>query len=380
MPTVNRQAPDKTHTQSMRFRKPQWTKDESKKWVVEHDGFIDGYDETENEHRWRQYDPDYEKFDYRTLENNLPAGVYFITGYKKGSRAFMQNKLVRVLTSLCCDPWLITPYMHRLMTDIVYAHSVCGIMEAEQHLIAKDYEDDECESSYMVESGVAIFNVDGVIGRKVAPIMQSSGMVSVDLLQKYLMEAKDRKDVNCAMMIFDSPGGTARGIPECAEAVRSFAQVKPIFSFVDGQCCSAAYWLASQTDCICATPSSDVGSIGVYCAVLDESRSFSNAGKEVQVFKSGDYKGMGLPGTSLTSEQKKMIQASVDRIGVDFRQAVRDGRNTISKQISDEVMQGQAFAAADAKQTGLINEVCDLDSSMRLLLAAKDKISARSQK
>lgn len=82
MPDVGRKAPEgKTHTQSMRFKEAQWTKSDSKKWVKGHDGYVDGYERSENEHRWRQYDPDNSKFHYRQFDKNLPAGVYFIVGY-----------------------------------------------------------------------------------------------------------------------------------------------------------------------------------------------------------------------------------------------------------------------------------------------------------
>ena len=84
MPEVNRKAPEgKVHTQSMRFKKDKWTKTEAEKWVKEHDGYIDGYDEALNEHRFRQYDPEDDKFEYRALTKDLPKGVYFIVGYPK---------------------------------------------------------------------------------------------------------------------------------------------------------------------------------------------------------------------------------------------------------------------------------------------------------
>jgi ATP-dependent protease ClpP protease subunit len=65
----------------MRFEKAKWSKDASRKWVKDHDGFTDGYEETENEHRWRQYDPDSEHFHYRRFDETLPDGVYFINGF-----------------------------------------------------------------------------------------------------------------------------------------------------------------------------------------------------------------------------------------------------------------------------------------------------------
>jgi ATP-dependent Clp protease protease subunit len=69
MPKVGREAPDEEHTQSVVFEKSaDWTEASSKKWCEEHDYYTDGMDETKTQFRYRQYDPDYEKFIYRNQE------------------------------------------------------------------------------------------------------------------------------------------------------------------------------------------------------------------------------------------------------------------------------------------------------------------------
>jgi ATP-dependent Clp protease protease subunit len=82
MPNVEREAPDEEHTQSVVFEKSadtpkstgcfaesaDWTEASSKKWCEEHDYFTDGMDENKTQFRYRQYDPDYEKFVYRNQE------------------------------------------------------------------------------------------------------------------------------------------------------------------------------------------------------------------------------------------------------------------------------------------------------------------------
>lgn len=66
MPNVNRTAPDKQHVQSLVFSKEyNWTRDKARKWALDNKYFTDGYDETENSHRFRQYDPQAKRFTYR---------------------------------------------------------------------------------------------------------------------------------------------------------------------------------------------------------------------------------------------------------------------------------------------------------------------------
>ena len=62
-------------------------------------------------------------------------------------------------------------------------------------------------------------------------------------------------------LAINSPGGTVTGVEEIANQVRSMS--KPTMAYTEGEMCSAAYWIASQSDAVFATPSARVGSIGV---------------------------------------------------------------------------------------------------------------------
>jgi len=69
MPTVNRQAPNKRHTQSWLFsREKGWTAINSRQWLQERGKYTDGHHKTATYHRWRQYDPDDDRFEYRNQD------------------------------------------------------------------------------------------------------------------------------------------------------------------------------------------------------------------------------------------------------------------------------------------------------------------------
>ena len=84
MPRVNRHytGTEKSHVQSVRFKKDSWTEAEAKNWCKDHDYFVDGFDDSETEYRFRQYDPNSDKFRYMAKESGK-AGLYFILGFKK---------------------------------------------------------------------------------------------------------------------------------------------------------------------------------------------------------------------------------------------------------------------------------------------------------
>ncbi len=85
------------------------------------------------------------------------------------------------------------------------------------------------------------------------------------------MRPVQRDDIKAVFLDIDSPGGTVAGTPELAAAVASLNERKPVYAFSSGLMCSAAYWIASQARAIYATPSAQVGSIGVVQAVIDNS-------------------------------------------------------------------------------------------------------------
>jgi protease-4 len=192
-----------------------------------------------------------------------------------------------------------------------------------------------------------------------------------------LVSAGNDDMIDSIVMIFDSPGGVAMGVSEVGTTIANINAKKPVVSYVDGLCCSAAYWLASQSSGIYATQSAEVGSIGAYMAVLDRTRQLEEEGIKVDMFRSGKHKGMGYPGTRLSDEQRTMLQDRIDGLGKDFKQAVRSGRG---KNISDEVMQGQSFSADAAIRHALIDNIADFATAIRDAGAlGKQKLSRRGK-
>ncbi len=101
MPNVGRSAPNKSHTQSVLFSKDTgWSKAGSKKWVKDHDNFTDGYEETDSLHRWRQYDPNGEKFRYRNKvveKRDEKTSITLVLGFPKSREFEMNDKLLMAI-------------------------------------------------------------------------------------------------------------------------------------------------------------------------------------------------------------------------------------------------------------------------------------------
>lgn len=275
------------------------------------------------------------------------------------------NKLPRILSSLCIDPWLIDGRMHQVLTDIVTAHAFGGEGEQEQHAKAEIYLPKGEKSSVEVQGSIAIIPMDGVLVRKFSRVLNSSGVTSTDVLERTFRQVAEDDSIKAVVLYVDSPGGEVKGVPEAAAALRNLEAKKPVIAYTDGQLASGAYWIASQATAIYASKSADTGSIGVYVAYLDKTRMAEMMGIKVELFKAGKFKGMGVAGTPLSEDQRALIQERVDGIAVEFKYDVVAGRARAGKKILPETMQGQSFTTADAIARGLVDGAASMEQALR---------------
>lgn len=212
-----------------------------------------------------------------------------------------------------------------------------------------------------VDGATAFIHIDGAIDR------------NLSALDRLCFDATDLNDVNRAIdriasdssiknvqFNFNSPGGTVNGVPETAgritwlgDSIANGGAGKNTQAFVDGMCCSAAFWLACACHQTLQTPSSFSGSIGVYMALLDESRRLENLGVKVETIKDGKLKAAGAPWKALTDEERAHYQEITNQIGTLFRAAVTSKR----PDVSIDTMQGQSFFGTAALAAGLVDGI-----------------------
>ena len=205
---------------------------------------------------------------------------------------------------------------------------------------------------YVVD-GIGVIPIVGVIGKGLSPMEKMMGAVDVNDIADAVDAFAASPEVNSIALQISSPGGTVTGVEELANKVRNLQ--KPSMAYTDSEMASAAYWIGSATDRVVASPSSTVGSIGVYLAIPDYSKAAEMAGIKMVVLKSGKFKGAGIEGTSLNADQVSNLQASVDGIHTDFKAAV----NAKRKMVQADSMEGQTFSGKQAASNGLVGALAD---------------------
>lgn len=210
------------------------------------------------------------------------------------------------------------------------------------------------------ENGIAVMQLHGPVIKDInwdflyeiyGRFADGIKVIDANIVINELDNLRKNSDVKGLVIDVNSPGGMVVGTPEMGEAIREVRKEKPIVSSVSTMAASAGYWLASQTGYIVASPSSRVGSIGVFLALLDDSGLMEKMGLKLEVIKAGKLKAIGLG--KLEDEQREFLQAGVDQMHIEFKEAVEDGMG-LNTDVS--LMEGQAVVAKDAVNK-LVNEV-----------------------
>jgi len=187
------------------------------------------------------------------------------------------------------------------------------------------------------------------------------GVVDTNEVSAAVDAALADPDIKAVVLVVNSPGGSADGIPDLSDKVKSLADAKTLIAQVDGMAASAAYWVASQASKIYSNQLDMIGSIGVKMVLYDESKAFEQAGIKPVIIDTGEFKSAGTPGTAITDSQKADFQKIVDQYFAAFVVAVKRARADIDLK---ETTTGKVYLAQEAKKLGLIDGIQSLSDTL----------------
>lgn len=219
-----------------------------------------------------------------------------------------------------------------------------------------------------VFGSVGIIHINGVIDKGMSDFEAEcyGGCDLNDVCNALGMFAADPR-IERIVLAINTPGGSATGVSETAARIAAMRDTHEIHAFIDNQCCSAGYWIASQCDWIACAPSAITGSIGVYMALLDQTKALEMDGLKVNLIKAGRLKAMGASFKELTDEERALLQKSCDALYAEFTLAC-----SANRAISNESMQGQSMTGKDALAANVVDELTSmtLDEYVASLLLA----------
>jgi signal peptide peptidase SppA len=236
-------------------------------------------------------------------------------------------------------------------------------------------------SSNVQGNGVAVVPIKGVI----TPYMDLFAMIfggggaTVGGIRSGVRAAVADPDVKAIVLDIDSPGGQVDGIPELAADILQARESKPIVAVANHMIGSAAYWIASQAHEIVASPSSEVGSIGVYQLHKDVSENMAAAGVKPTLISAGKYKVEGNPYEPLNPDALAAAQQAVDDFYGMFTAAVATGRShsaaeVTSQDVQDGYGEGRTLTAKRAVKADLADRVGTLSETVSRLSGGRSRI------
>lgn len=216
---------------------------------------------------------------------------------------------------------------------------------------------------------VAIVPITGMITSD-AFIGWLVGGMSPDALVCALQEAIDDPQITAILLLVNSPGGEISLLTETAATIRQLRTIKPITAIARPLAGSAAYWLAAQATTVLATPSADVGSVGVFCCHYDYSGLNDRIGVVPTYIASDPRKVEGNPDAPLEDDARAFIQKHIDKAYATFVADLALGRNTTTTRVRADFGGGRCFTASEAVVRGLVDRVAPLDRTLAELLTA----------
>jgi signal peptide peptidase SppA len=216
---------------------------------------------------------------------------------------------------------------------------------------AKAYRDNRV---YEVRGDTAIIYVNGVIDKHVTLFeLDCFGGVDLDDIETALKKAAADPNIKRILMVGNSPGGSVVGVHECAMLFREIGQKKDTAYFSDSISASAMEYIGSQANERFCTYSSYWGSIGVYCALLDETQWMEDNGLKINFIKAGKFKGMGASFKKLEDDERAIIQERTNKLYDMFVETVQAARPSVTI----ETCQGQCFVGDEIVKVGLADAI-----------------------
>ncbi len=228
-----------------------------------------------------------------------------------------------------------------------------------------DEAEDEAESQPSVSQTIGVIPIGGIIAKHCSQLETECGACDLEDIAEQLKAFRADASVSAILLTFDSPGGTITGVPEVAQLISDIDAVKPVYAFCGDQCCSAAYWLASQARGIIVSPSSAIGSVGCYIYLEDHSKEYEMDGikPEPIVSAGSSLKLAGADFKPLTDAERAMFQADVDKIYSQFTAAIAAKRT-----VQPEYLKGQVVDGETAVNVGLADGLAnDIEGVITLL-------------
>lgn len=183
----------------------------------------------------------------------------------------------------------------------------------------------------------------------------------VDLLRKARLDA----DIKAIVLRVNSGGGSALASENIWREMVLAKKKKPVIVSFGDVAASGGYYIACGADSIFASPVTLTGSIGVFGIVPDMSSFFENKlGVTFDGVQTGPLANAGSVDHAMTEKEQQMVRSEIERIYLNFKQRVADGRKKDTAYI-ESIAQGRVWTGLKGKQIGIVDTFGGLEDALK---------------
>jgi protease IV len=219
--------------------------------------------------------------------------------------------------------------------------------------------DDDYENS---DGNIALIKINGLI-------VSEDGMFASKLITspdtiKLIKKATKNKKIKAIIFEINSPGGSALASKEIADEIKKVN--KTTVAVIREVGTSGAYWIASATDLIVASPISITGSIGVISSHLEFDGFFEKYGINYRRLVAGEHKDIGSPFKEMTEEEEAIMQKQLNKVHDYFIKEIALNRKLKEEDVR-KISTGMFYLGEEAQELGLVDMLGNKDSALSLL-------------
>ncbi len=222
-----------------------------------------------------------------------------------------------------------------------------------------DYAAAKAAQNLTAKKKIAVIYADGNIVEQNDP-----NNISGDRFAGIIAKVRADSTVKAVVFRVNSPGGTVLAASKIKEEIDLTRDVKPVIASYGDYAASGGYWISNSCDHIFTNATTLTGSIGVFSAIPEFSKTLKNVVHvnmvPVKSHKHSDMLSLTRP---FDAEETAWMQVYVDDIYNSFVSIVAEGRDMTFEAV-DDIAQGRVWTGADALRIGLVDEIGTLEDAV----------------
>lgn len=223
----------------------------------------------------------------------------------------------------------------------------------------------------MMYEGVGYVSVYGSLGNGFWEWSESNYTMIAANLEALVND----ESVSNIVMLINSPGGMAEGLFDLCERISRADEKKPVYAYITGMACSAAYAIATACRRVYAETDASTGCCGCYAEAYElKEEALESMGWLHKIFRSANAPKKNLSVVS-NEEAQKAYQESIDNHGKAYLELCSSNRGISYDEASVTFGQGAVVGAEYAIDNGMIDRICSLEDALAEIMGEPTEAS-----